>query len=196
HTNNAPANEHDYIAALARRYSNYTKADLKKLAIDYKIAMGELTKKYPDDLDAATLYAESMMDLRPWQLWSADGKPAEGTEEIVAVLESVLRRNPGHTGANHYYIHAVEASPHPEWALPSAVRLKVLAPAAGHLVHMPAHIDIRTGDYEAAARSNAYAAEADREYFKATGEQGMYPMMYYSHNLHFLAVANGIQGRY
>jgi tetratricopeptide (TPR) repeat protein len=188
--------ERAYIEALAKRYSSDPKADLKKLSLDYKNAMADVTRRFPDDLDAATLYAESLMDLRPWQLWSSNGKPAEGTEEIVAVLESVLRRNPQHTGANHYYIHAVEASPHPEWALPSAVRLKVLAPAAGHLVHMPAHIDIRTGDYEAAARSNAYAAEADREYFKATGEQGMYPMMYYSHNLHFLAVANSMQGRY
>jgi tetratricopeptide (TPR) repeat protein len=136
------------------------------------------------------------MDLRPWQFWSPDGTPAEGTLELVAVLESVLRRNPDHIGANHYYIHAVEASLHPEWALPSAQRLKVLAPAAGHLVHMPAHIDIRSGNYDAAARANAYAAEADREYFKTTGEQGMYPMMYYSHNLHFLAVANAMQGRY
>src|SRR5262249_52908432 len=93
-------------------------------------------------------------------------------------------------------IHAVEASPHPEWALPSAQRLKVLAPAAGHLVHMPAHIDIRAGNYEAAARSNAYAAEADRQLFLVSGTQGMYPVMYYSHNLHFLAVANGFQGRY
>lgn len=188
--------ERAYIRALATRYSNDPKADLKKLAVDYKNAMADVVRSLPDDLDAATLYAESIMDLRPWQLWGRDGKPAEGTEEIVSVLESVLRRDPQHTGANHYYIHAVEASPHPEWALPSAQRLKVLAPAAGHLVHMPAHIDIRSGNYEAAARSNAYAAEADREYFKATGQQGMYPMMYYSHNLHFLAVAHSMQGRY
>ena len=188
--------ERAYIEALAKRYSNDPKADLKKLSVDFKNAMADVARRFPDDLDAATLYAESLMDLRPWQLWGSDGKPAEGTEEIVSVLESVLRRDPQHTGANHYYIHAVEASPHPEWALPSAQRLKVLAPAAGHLVHMPAHIDMRAGNYEAAARSNAYAAEADREYFKATGQQGMYPMMYYSHNLHFLAVAHSMQGRY
>jgi tetratricopeptide (TPR) repeat protein len=188
--------ERAYIDALMTRYSNEPKADLSKLDVAYKNAMAELARRFPDDLDAATLYAESLMDLRPWQFWSSDGKPAEGTEAMVAVLESVLRRNPDHLGANHYYIHAVEASPHPEWALPSAQRLKVLAPAAGHLVHMPAHIDIRTGYYEAAARSNAYAADADRQYFKATGQKGMYPMMYYSHNLHFLAVANSMQGRY
>ena len=192
----ASESERAYIEALAKRYSNDPKADLKKLAVDYKDAMSGLAKRYPDDLDAATLYAESLMDLRPWQLWSAEGKPAAGTEEIVAVLESVLKRDPDHLGANHYYIHAVEASPHPEWALPSAQRLKVLAPAAGHLVHMPAHIDIRTGNYEAAARANAYAAAADREYSKATGSQGLYMMMYYSHNLHFLAVASSMQGRF
>ncbi len=188
--------ERAYIDALARRYSNDPKADLQKLSFDYKNAMADVARRFPDDLDAATLYAESIMDLRPWQFWTSDGKPAEGTAEMVAVLESVLRRDPQHTGANHYYIHAVEASPHPEWALPSAQRLKVLAPTAGHLVHMPAHIDIRAGNYEAAARSNAYAAEADREYFKVTGQAGMYPMMYYSHNLHFLAVAHSMQGRY
>src|SRR5689334_20868514 len=158
--------------------------------------MREVTKRYPDDPDAATLYAESIMLLSPWQYWLSDGKPGPGTLEMVAVLETVLRRDPQHLGANHYYIHSVEASPNPEWALPSAQRLKVLAPAAGHLVHMPAHIDIRSGNYDAAARSNAYAAEADREYFKLTGQQGMYPMMYYSHNLHFLAVAHAMQGRF
>ncbi|HKP88139.1 MAG TPA: tetratricopeptide repeat protein [Blastocatellia bacterium] len=188
--------ERAYIEALAKRYSNDPKADLKKLATDYKNAMGELARRFPDDLDAATLYAESAMDLRPWQLWTLDGKPAEGTEEIVAVLESVLKRNPDHVGANHYYIHAVEASRHPEWALPSAQRLKVLTPAAGHLVHMPSHIDIRTGNYEAAVRANAYAAEADREQFKNFGAQGVYPMMYYTHNLHFLVIANGMQGNF
>lgn len=188
--------ERAYINALAKRYSNDPKANLKKLSVDYKNAMADVARRYPDDMDAATLYAESIMVLNPWQFWTKDGKPAEGTQEMVAILESVLRRNPQHTGANHYYIHAVEASPHPEWALPSAQRLKVLAPMAGHLIHMPAHIDIRSGDYEAAARSNAYAAEADREYFKVTGQQGMYPMMYYSHNLHFLAVAHSMQGRF
>jgi tetratricopeptide (TPR) repeat protein len=194
-TKNAPANERDYVEALVIRYSNDPKADLKKLAVDYKNAMGELMKKYPDDLDAATLYAESMMDLHPWQLWSADGKPAEGTEEIVAVLESVLRRNPNHPGAIHYYIHAVEASPHPERALAYAPRLPQLMPMAGHLVHMPAHIYERVGDYQAAARSNTDAAAADEAYFKATGLQGFYSM-YYVHNLDFLAVAHSMQGSY
>ena len=113
----APQPERDYIEALSRRYSPHPTADLKALAVEYSVAMGELSKRYPDDLDAATLYAESLMDLRPWRLWNADGTPAEGTEVIVAVLESVLRRDPEHIGANHYYIHAVEASRQPERAL-------------------------------------------------------------------------------
>jgi tetratricopeptide (TPR) repeat protein len=193
---NGPENERAYIEALARRYSLDPKADLKKLASDYKSSMGELVKRYPDDLDAATLYAESAMDLRPWQLWTADGKPAPGTEELVAMLESVLRRDPNHPGAIHYYIHAVEASPHPERALTYAPKLPQLMPAAGHLVHMPAHIYARTGDYEAAARSNADAAVADRAYLQANGDQGVYLPMYYSHNLHFLAIASSMEGRF
>ena len=192
----APENERSYIAALVKRYSVDPKADLKQLAVDYKNAMGELVKKYPDDLDLATLYAESAMNLRPWQLWNADGTPAEGTEEIIATLESVLRRDPNHFGAIHYYIHAVEASPNPERALAYAPRLPSLVPAAGHLVHMPAHIYHRTGDYVAAAVSNEDAAKADEAYIKASGEKGLYPLMYYTHNLHFLAIAESLAGRY
>src|SRR3954471_4624664 len=113
---NASDNERAYINALARRYSIDPKADLRRLDGEYKQAMAELVKTYPDDLDAATLYAESAMDLRPWKLWTADGQPAPGTEEIISILESVLRRKPDHPGAIHYYIHAVEASSHPERA--------------------------------------------------------------------------------
>jgi tetratricopeptide (TPR) repeat protein len=192
----ASENERAYIDALARRYSTDPKADLKKLALDYKNAMGQLVKRYPDDLDAATLYAESAMNLRPWKFWTADGKPAEGTEEIVATLESVLRRDPNHFGAIHYYIHAVEASSHPERALAYAPKLPSLIPAAGHLVHMPAHIYARTGDYEAAASSNKDAARVDEAYMKAHGAGGFYPAMYYSHNLHFLAIAESMSGRF
>jgi tetratricopeptide (TPR) repeat protein len=196
-SNGGPEPERDYIVALSKRYAeNPGNADKKSLALDYKNAMAELAKKYPDDLDAATLYAESMMNLRPWELWSADAKPAEGTEEIIAVLEDVLRRNPEHIGANHYYIHAVEASPTPERGLAAANRLGVLAPAAGHLVHMPSHIYSRVGDYAASAKSNAKAIAVDREYIKKFNVQGVYSMMYYSHNMHFLAVANAMQGRY
>jgi pimeloyl-ACP methyl ester carboxylesterase len=192
------ASEHEraYIEALSKRYSSDVQADQTKLAADYKNAMGELSKRYPDDLDAATLYAESMMNLRPWKLWSNDHKPAPETLEIVAVLEGVLRRNPNHTGANHYYIHAVEASSTAERALPSAARLGKIAPKAGHLVHMPSHIYVRTGDYAEAAQSNVDAIAADREYIAKTGAQGLYTMMYYNHNIHFLAAANAMKGRY
>jgi tetratricopeptide (TPR) repeat protein len=171
--------------------------DLRKLDVNYAHAMRELSKRYPDDLDVATLYAESLMDLRPWKLWGLDGRPAEGTEEILAVLESVLRRYPNHVGANHYYIHAVEASPHPEWGLASAKRLETLGPAAGHLVHMPAHTYFRVGDYSASARSNALAAEIDRVYLRDTKTTGsMYDILYYAHNVQFLAAAYSMEGRF
>jgi hypothetical protein len=157
--------------------------------------MGELTKNYPDDLDAATLYADSMMNLRPWKLWNADDTPAEGTDQIVATLEGVLRRDPNHIGAMHLYIHAVEASPNPERALPYADRIPALAPSAGHLVHMPAHIYERTGNFDGARAQNVAAARADEAFAASTGQQGMYMMMYYSHNLHFGAVSASMQGR-
>lgn len=192
----APEAERDYIAALSRRYSADAQADRAQLARDYNAAMRELSKKYPDDMDAATLFAESGMNLRPWRLWNGDGTPAEGTLEIVATLEAVLKRDPQHPGANHYYIHAIEASPDPRRALPSALVLATLAPGAGHLVHMPAHIQMRTGSYVAAARANAQAAEADREYIRQTGAQGMYTAMYYNHNLHFLAFAWSMAGNW
>src|SRR6185503_9297980 len=137
-----------------------------------------------------------MMNLRPWHLWTLDGKPAEDTLEIVATLEGVLRRNPNHSGANHYYIHAVEASNNPDRALPSAARLGKIAPKAGHLVHMPSHVYIRTGDYYQAAQANVDAIVVDREYMQKAGNQGLYPAMYYNHNVHFLAAASAVNGRY
>ena len=188
--------ERAYISALSVRYSNDPKADLPALDRAYKEAMAKLAAHYPDDLDAATLYAESAMNLNPWKLWTADGKPAEGTEEIVWVLESVLKRDPNHLGANHYYIHAVEASPHPERALPSAARLEKLAPAAGHLMHMPAHIYARVGDHLASAHCNEVAVAADKQFLAQTHEQGVYRLMYYSHNLHFLAFASCMNGNF
>jgi tetratricopeptide (TPR) repeat protein len=191
----ATESERAYIQALAKRYSLDPNIDLRKLDADYAQTMRELHKRYPDDLDAATLYAESLMDLRPWKLWSLDGRPAENTDEIVAVLESVLRRDPEHIGANHYYIHAVEASPHPERAIPSATRLETLVPSAGHLVHMPAHIFMRVGDYSASARSTEHGAVIDSVYLRDSGTTGsMYDMMYYCHNLHFLSASYSMEG--
>jgi len=185
--------ERAYIDALATRYSANADADQEALQIAYKNAMQDLARRYPNDIDAAVLYAESAMDLRPWKWWTPDGKPAEGTLEIVKVLERVLAQQPDHIGANHYYIHAVEASQHPEKALPAAKRLEKLAPAAGHLLHMAAHIYIRTGDYPEAARVNEAAVRADEALAKSA-EISFYRIAYYGHNLHFLAVYNTLAG--
>ncbi len=193
---NASQSEQAYIQALARRFPADPKSDLKKAAEDYRDAMRQVVSEFPDDLDAATLFAEAGMNLHPWGLWHPDGTPEEGTEEIVSTLESVMKRDPNHLGAIHYYIHAVEASPAPERALAGANKLATLAPAAGHIVHMPAHVYIRTGDYQAAVKTNEKAAEVDRAYIKATGAQGIYPMMYYSHNLHFIAMCGAMDGSY
>ena len=191
-----PAAERDYIQALAKRYTDSPNPDFEKLEMAYHDAMREVYKRYPDDLDAATLFAESGMNLHPWKLYDRGGNPAPGTEEIVAALQSVLKRDPKHLGANHFYIHAVEASAHPDSGLPSAQRLAGLAPASGHLVHMPAHIYIRTGDHVDSEKTNVVAARADEAYFAVAHPQGIYPMMYYTHNLHFIAVENAFMGNY
>ena len=187
--------ERDYIGALTARYSENPKAELEPLQRHYADRMRVLANKYPDDLDAQTLFAESLMNLYPWKLWTLDGKPAPVTEECVRVLEGVLERDPHHIGANHYYIHAVEASPQRQRALAAADRLGKLVPGAGHLVHMPSHIYMRTGDYEAAARSNIEAAAADKSYLEKGGVGAFYRALY-AHNLHFLSAAYSMQGRY
>jgi len=193
----APVVERDYVKALAARYSSDANPDYKKLAADYARQMRALSQKYPDDLDAATLFAESLMNLNPWRLWSLDGKPGENTLEIVQALEGVLARAPQHAGANHYYIHAMEASPWPERAIPSAERLEAMVPKAGHLVHMPAHIYARVGSFSSAVESNARAIDADVLYAKDAERTGsMYDLMYHSHNEHFLAYAASMEGRY
>ena len=193
----APQIEKDYVATMAVRYSGDEKPDYKKLAQDYAQATKALSEKYPDDLDAATLYAESLMDLHPWRLWSPSGQEGENTEEIIRVLESVLARDPNHAGANHYYIHAVESSPSPQRALPSAKRLEAMVPEAGHLVHMPAHIYIRTGDLESAIKCNFLAVKADQKYALEAQQTGsIYDLMYHSHNEHFIAMAASMAGRY
>jgi len=192
----ASERERAYVAAVAKRYASpEPTSDWLAFHRAYSDAMRELVVRYPDDLDAATLFAESLMMLRPWQLWTAAGEPAPGTLELVAVLEGVLRRDPSHLGANHFYIHAVEASKNLERAIPSAERLMTRAPAAGHLVHMPGHIFLQTGDYELAAQTNVAAAEADRAFVARTGATGMYPLMYWTHNIHFIAYARMQQGR-
>jgi tetratricopeptide (TPR) repeat protein len=192
-----PENERDYVSALARRYSDDPKADLKKLALDYANAMRDLAHKYPNDPDAQVIFAESLMDLHPWQLWSVDGKPNENTLEIIATLEAVLKRWPNHPGANHYYIHALEASPNPERAQMSADRLGNMVPSAGHLVHMPAHIYLRTGNYAAAVKANQDAIASDLAFLQATGtSSSMYGIMYLTHNIDFLYYAAGMNGQF
>jgi tetratricopeptide (TPR) repeat protein len=192
----ASTGEQAYVEAMARRFPADPKADRRKAGEIYRDAMREVVKRFPDDLEAAVLFAESSMDLNAWALWHPDGTPAPGTDEIITTLESVIRRDPNHMGAIHYYIHAVEASPNPERALAGANKLASLAPAAGHLVHMPAHIYIRTGDFDAAVKTNELAAEADQAYMHRYGGQSMYALMYYSHNLHFLATSASMDGDY
>lgn len=175
-SSNGPEVEKDYIQALAQRYSSDSNADKKMLAVNYSQAMKKLSSKYPDDPDAAVLYAESLLDVNPWDQWSKDGKPLAGTMEAVRTLQSVLNKLPNHLGANHYFIHAVEASPHPEIALMSAERLKTLLPSSGHILHMSSHIYLLVGDYAQAVRSNLAAVAADREYIKEYGMDGIYPL--------------------
>jgi tetratricopeptide (TPR) repeat protein len=192
-----PENERDYVDALAKRYTNDPKADLAKLAHDYANAMRDLAHKYPNDPDAQVIFAESLMDLHPWQLWSNDGKPNENTAELVATLETALKRWPDHPGANHYYIHALEASPTPERAQPSADHLGNMVPSAGHLVHMPAHIYLRMGNYAAAVKANQEAIASDNAFLQSTGTaDSMYALMYLSHNIDFLYYAAGMNGQF
>jgi hypothetical protein len=190
-----PQNECKYIDALAIRLTDSPNPSWEKLALDYSAAMRVLSNSYPDDPDAATLYAESVMDLHPYHLWTYDGQPGENTLEIVSVLEGVLRRWPDHVGANHFYIHAMEASPLPARALASAHRLETLMPSAGHLLHMPAHIYYRTGDYAAAVKSCLAAAKADMAYLKTkTILNKAYERAYAEHNLHFLVASANMDG--
>jgi tetratricopeptide (TPR) repeat protein len=187
--------EREYIDALSKRYSANADADLAPLQVAYKDAMKELVRRHPKDTDAAVLYAESLMDLHPWKLWAPNGTPTEGTLELLRVLELAQTQQPDHIGALHYYVHAIEASPHPEKALAAAKRLENLAPSAGHLVHMPAHIYIRTGNYIDAVRVNEAAVRAD-ERLATSGAKSFYLVAYYGHNLHFLAICNAIAGNF
>jgi tetratricopeptide (TPR) repeat protein len=189
--------ERALIEALSHRYVGPNALDpgneMPQLTA-YSAAMRTVMQHFPDDPDVATLFAESAMNLNAWKLWDKDGKPAPGTLEIVATLEHVLARHPDHPGANHYYIHAVEASPHPERAVVSADRLKAMAPAAGHLVHMPSHIFQRVGRYEEAAKANRLGAAADVAYSDRVRPIDYYPM-YLAHNYQFLAFAAAMEGR-
>jgi tetratricopeptide (TPR) repeat protein len=192
---NASAQDQAYIEALAARYVAEPVDDRAPLDLAFADAMREVVAEYPDDLDAAAIFAEALMDTIPWNYWTPEGEPREATVEILAALESVLERNPDHPAANHYYIHATEASNTPELALPSAERLETLVPGAGHLVHMPAHTYWRVGRYADAYRINVSAHDADKHTVGGTPDQGtFYSLAYYPHNLHFLFAAGQMMG--
>lgn len=186
--------ERALIRALTKRYTHPPPTEpARQNALDaaYANAMREVVKRFPDDPDVATLFAEAMMDLRPWDFWKSDGSPQPGTEEIVATLQGVLRAHPDHPGANHYFIHAVEASAHPEQAVASAEKLKTLEPGAGHLVHMPSHIYMRTGQYAEGSEANRKAIAVDAA---STHDHPIYAM-YIAHNFQFLWATTLMEGR-
>lgn len=189
--------ERALIAAVAKRYRGMEEVDpsnSKPLLGAYVEAMRAVAAKYPNDLDVQTMYAEGLMNTNPWKLWNEDGTANPGTDQIVSTLRSVLEKDPNHPGANHYYIHAVEASQHPDLAIRSAEVLNGMMPSAGHLEHMPAHILQRVGRYEEAAEANRKGAAADLAYIKATAPPDYYPM-YLIHNFQFLGSAAGMEGR-
>jgi tetratricopeptide (TPR) repeat protein len=187
--------ERALISALAARHSASPAADRAALGRAYADAMRTVTRRFPADLDAATLFADALMNLRPWSLWTPEGKPQPGTEELVATLERVLAADPRHPGANHLYIHAVEASSDPRRAEAAADRLRGLMPGAGHMVHMPSHIYYRIGRYADAGSANVAAVAADRAYFTKSQPSPIYRGMYYPHNLDFVWHAASMEGR-
>ena len=194
HRGKASAKEQALIDALAQRYTADPAADRAPLDAAYATAMAEVRKRWPQDNDVATLYADALMELSPWNYWTKDGAPREHTPTVLAVLEEVLGRDAKHEGALHYYIHAVEAVD-AKRAERAADQLRGLAPSAGHLVHMPSHIWIQLGRYEEAEEANVLAAKADESYITQCRAQGIYPLNYYSHNLHFIAWSAATRGR-
>jgi tetratricopeptide (TPR) repeat protein len=191
----ATPRERAWIEAMAKRYSDDPKADLHALDQAYADAMRDLAAKYPLDPDASTIYAEALLDVTPWDWWTNDGKPLPGIEDAIAALNRVLKKNPTHTGAIHLFIHAVEESPAPGRALLAANRLAALAPNAGHLVHMPSHIYMRVGRYHDSVLLNRKAIAVDRAYIEAEKPKGIYPMMYYVHNMHMAWAALSFDGQ-
>lgn len=186
--------EIDLIAALACRYADPPPADRRPLDEAHALAMKGVWTRHAHDADVGTLYAEALLDLQPWDLWTKDGQAKGNTPEILAVLERVLELDENHPGANHLYIHAVEASPHPERGDSAATRLRTAVPLSGHLVHMPAHIDVQLGRWSLAADQNVQAIAADRRYRKLSPHQAFY-RVYLAHNHHFLAFASMMEGR-
>ena len=191
----APAKDRAMIAALEKRYSADPNAERPALDAAFADAMKSVAAKYPGDDTILALYAESIMDTQPWDYWEAGGaKPKGRAAEMLAVLERVYARNPHHPGALHLYIHAVEASTKPERALPHARRLAALMPGAGHIVHMPAHIFYRVGQYKESLEVNKRAMAVDEQYFKTSPSDPMYKSAYYPHNIHFVLVSAQMGG--
>ncbi len=186
--------EQDYIETLALRYAEDPPEDRSALDLAYANAMRELAAKYPEDLDAATLFAASLMDTTPWDYWTDSGEPRPETVEVMATLERILEENPDHAGAGHFYIHIVEKE-RPQLAESVADNLGGLAPGAGHLVHMPSHIYLRVGRYHDATVANQKAVEADDSYITQCRNQGLYPVMYMPHNWHYIWYAASVEGR-
>ncbi|HET7225735.1 MAG TPA: hypothetical protein VFK69_08455 [Candidatus Eisenbacteria bacterium] len=183
---NAPARDRAYIDALAKRYSDDPRADRGALDQAWASAAGALAAGDPNDVDAAALHAEALLTVHPWHWWTLDGKPTEGVADAIAELERALLIAPGHIGLDHFYIHALEESPHPERALPAAHRLEAMAGLqAGHLVHMPSHIYENVGEHVHSALVNEKAVAVDRKYITENHVMGVYPVMYYTHNMHF-----------
>jgi tetratricopeptide (TPR) repeat protein len=186
--------ERGLIDALAQRFTDDPAADRAPFDRAYAGAMEKLYAKYPDDNDIATLYAAALMNLAPWNYWTRDGEPRADTPKLLAALEGVIERDPHHEGALHYYIHAVE-SVDPDRGEKAADLLRGLTPGAGHLVHMPSHIYMQLGRYAEAVQANADASRADEGYITQCRAQGLYPLTYYPHNVHFLAWAAALQGK-
>jgi tetratricopeptide (TPR) repeat protein len=193
----ASEKERAFIEALSRRYVENPAAERAPLDAAYADGMREVARRFPDDDDAATLFAQSLMDTSPWNYWDLQGRPRPNTPEVLSALEEVLKRNPDHAGAIHLYIHAVEASPDPGRAEPYADRLAALMPGAGHIVHMPGHIYLRVGRYHDATVANERAVAADEAYFATDAAPGnmLYEIGYYPHNMHFKAMSASLEGR-
>jgi len=192
---NATNKEKQFIKAMALRYAAEPPKDRTSLDKRYSKALGELYKTYPHDSEISTLYAESLMNLHPWDLFDKLGNAKPWTPEIVSLLESIIKKHPKHPGANHFYIHAVEMSNTPERAYGSAKLFDDgLVPGSGHLLHMPSHTYIRTGDYHKGTLSNIAAVKADSTYVTACHAQGAYPLSYYPHNYHFMAATATLEG--
>ena len=186
--------EQALIAAIAKRFPREEVKDMAPYYEAYAQAMKSAHNQFPDDAEIATLYADALMNLHPWDLWFKDGKPKPWTPEIISLLEQTLEKHPDHPGTIHYYIHATEASREPAKALPYADKLREAMPAAGHLVHMPSHTYIRTGDYHKGVIANEKAMLADSTYIAQCRVQGAYPLLLYPHNIHFLAACAFLEG--